>query len=108
MADPAWFISYIGAATGAVGVSIAIYLQLISQKHCPPQYVLFYLTLGSGLILAHVNGHMIEGLPTTALRLLGYLVLIAVQVGSALHIYRRLDTEHSRPTIEKFISSRHN
>lgn len=104
MIDPVWFISYVGAATGAVGVVIAIYLQLISQKHCPPQYVVFYLALGSGLILSHVNGLIVGEIPVNILRLAGYLILIVVQIASAGYIYQRLDRESPDPTLENLTS----
>lgn len=100
MIETAWFLNYLGTVTGAIGVLIAIYLQLISPKHCPPQYVMFYLTVGSGLMLIHINGALVSDLTATILRLAGYTVLMAVQVGSAYYIYQKLDKEDSVETLE--------
>lgn len=107
MTTAALALNYIGAVTGAVGVLIAIYLQLISQKRCPPKYVLFYLTLGSGLMLSHTSGVYLGDLAMVSLRLTGYMFLIAVQIGSAYYIYQKLDGEESLISLEQMVSVKH-
>lgn len=104
MIESVWLLNYIGMVTGGVGVIIAIYLQLISPKHCPPQYVVFYLVVGTGLMLIHLNGALMSSVTAIVLRLAGYTILIAIQVGSAYHIYQRMDNQSSTESLEEIIS----
>ena len=52
--EPAYLAGALGMVSGVLGVSVAIYLQLLAADHCPPVYVGGFFVFGSALILMNV------------------------------------------------------
>jgi len=97
----------LGALTGVVGVSIAIWLQLISPKKCPARYVLVFFVFGSVFLLMNAGAIGVPGRPATLLGLIGAIVALVAEVVGAVYVYRRYgieDTTHE--AIEAFLQDR--
>lgn len=52
--NPTYLAGALGMTAGFVGVAAAIYLQLLADGHCPPEYVVVFFVVGSALLLMNV------------------------------------------------------
>lgn len=80
----------IGLLVGFIGVSIAIYLQLIQQNPCPPKYVLGFFVFG--VLMIFINGRAVITDMTIAiiLQTIGYILLAIMEIYTAYIIRKRI------------------
>lgn len=91
----------LGALTGVLGVSIALYLQLISNRQVKPRYVVGFYLLGTGLLLLHLRPLPAFGPTASAVgRLLGLTIILAGELAAFHHVYRVSDVQTPREVAE--------
>ena len=94
----------LGAFVGVVGVSIAVWLQLVSAKAAPARYVIGFYLFGATFLLTNAGALGVPPHPANILGLLGVLVALAVEVAAAVFVYRRYGNEETtRETVEAMI-----
>lgn len=86
----AHWVDWLGLLAGVIGVSIAIWLQLITQRRCKPRYVFGFFILGSTLILMNLGPVFPEKNGVVLGKFVAYIVLIGAQFKVAHEVY-----EHS-------------
>lgn len=90
--EPAVFASLVGISAGFLGVTVAIYLQLIAGNRCPPKYVMAFFLLGSGMILANFsvlsNPNMFVG---AWVPVVGNIVILLLEVIAFRHVTKEVD-----------------
>ena len=81
-------ITILGAFVGVVGISIAIWLQMIAPRRCRPRHVLAFFGFGSIFLLTNADAVGVEGpiIPLSAV--LGLLIALAFEVLGAVYVYR--------------------
>ena len=90
------FVDYIGLFGGVLGVSIAVYLQLISKEQVPWLFVAAFLTLGMALI--GITTDVILGRQiAAAARAFAYVMLIGAEL-YALRIVLRYVRQKTTPS----------
>jgi hypothetical protein len=87
----------LGALVGVVGISIAIWLQLISRKRTPPRYVAMFFVFGSVFLLMNTGALDAPARPANLLGLLGVLLALIFECGAAVHVWRRYSVEGDSP-----------
>lgn len=87
-------IELLGALTGALGVIIAIYLQLIVSRYCPPRYVTVFLVFGISMIMMHSGPFNLLPEITATLRIIAYSLLIILQLSSTYYIWKNLECDN--------------
>lgn len=93
MTEHLW-LELIGALIGAIGVSISIYLQLITRKHCPKKYVIIFLVFGITMIMIHSNPFLASTNNMITIRIIGYTILAVMEIGAAYMVWKRLHLEN--------------
>lgn len=93
LAQPHW-IELIGALIGTLGITIAIYLQLITRKDCPPRYVILFLVFGIAMIMMHSGPLVATREEMTFLQITAYMILAILEIGTAYYVWKRLDLDH--------------
>lgn len=76
--SPHW-LDAVGFAAGAVGVCIAVWLQMVAPRRVRARYVAGFLVLGGCLMLVNLRLVWPEPVAATSARLLAYSVLIVGQ-----------------------------
>lgn len=73
---------------GVLGVIIAVWLQLVRTRRCPPEYIFLFMGLGSGLMLVNhsAGGWSIAG--SAWLPLLGNVLLMLTEVVAFRRVLR--------------------
>lgn len=90
---PHW-IELMGALIGALGIMIAIYLQLITQKDCPPRYVILFLSFGITMTMVHSGPFISSNDEIVFLQITGYILLAVIELVTAYYVWRRLDLDN--------------
>lgn len=101
------FTHFMGAIVGVLGVSIAIYLQLITSKHCPIKYIVLFLVFGITMIMINSGPFIASSQQLLILQFIAYLILAIIEIGTAYFIWRTLDLEN--PVLEvhnEFVSDK--
>ena len=83
---PHW-VDLLGLLAGSVGVSIAIWLQMITPRVVKARYILGFLTLGCSLMLINLEPLIPNTDAVLAARVLAYLTLVAAQAYLAYHVW---------------------
>lgn len=95
-------VDALGLIAGAIGVSTAIWLQLVTRRRCPPRYVVSFLILGTSLIMLNL-----EPVWPTAdngiyySRIAAYVMLIVGQVALGIHVWRESPVEMPHETMSR-------
>lgn len=71
---------FLGQVAGWLGVSIAVYLQLMAKERCRARYVWGFFLVGTALIIAHLGLFDLPWYFAGWVPAIGYLLLIAVQI----------------------------
>jgi len=92
--DPG-FASAVGVFAGVVGVSIAVYLQLMSSRSTPWPYVVGFFVGGCVLILVNPGSWLAGSFEAFAdeLRLVGAVVALVAELGIAIHVFQEYRVE---------------
>lgn len=94
----------LGAFVGVVGVSIAVWLQLISAKQAPARHVLGFFAFGAVFLLTNVAAVGVPTDPANLLGLFGVLVALVGECAAGIHVYRRYsDEDTTREAVESFL-----
>lgn len=99
-------VDFIGSMVGWLGVSIAVYLQLISNKDCPPKYVVIFGLFGISMIFIHSSIYFQDTTTYVTLQITAYLILAILEIVGGYRIYKNLDVKSSRDWLEEVISPR--
>jgi len=100
--DPnASLASVVGATAGFFGVAMAIYLQLLVPQRCPPEYVMLFFGIGSGMIAANYGFFGID--------LYGYGDLLPVIgnlaiLGAEVYLFNWVAKQADAPCIRDFLA----
>lgn len=90
--EPAMLASVVGMFAGFLGVSAAIYLQMIAGNRCPPKYVLAFFLLGSGMILANFSALSTPGILLGAwVPVVGNAAILFLEVWAIRHVTKEVD-----------------
>ena len=89
---PHW-VSMLGMASGAFGVSIAVWLQLVARRHVDPVYVLSFLGCGSTLILLNADAVWGSAAGAIFLRAAVYCSLLMVEAYLGYRVWRESPEE---------------
>jgi len=84
---PKW-VSAVGMASGALGVSIAIWLQLVTRRRVDPVYVLSFLGCGVTLVLLNLDAVWGDAAGATIVRGAVYLALLGVEAYLGYRVWR--------------------
>lgn len=87
------FVDILGALVGGIGVSLAIYFQLIARRSCPSRYVLAFFVFGSTILLLSGEAFYLRDAVASALAVLGALLALVAEVAFAGYVWRRIRTE---------------
>jgi len=92
MTDSLVVLHLLGSLTGAVGVSVAIYLQFITRRACPPGYVAMFFAFGASIITLNASTIVvIPDIVAAAVRLVAYAVIVSIELIAAHWVYEQLD-----------------
>lgn len=80
-----------GTAAGALGVGVAVYLQLIAPNRVPVWYVAAFFLFGAFMLVDHPGGVGLLEPTATLVRLAATVAALAVETGGALYVLRHLD-----------------
>lgn len=86
-------INFIGGLVGVLGITIAIYLQLITDKICPPRYVILFLIFGVSMIMIN-SSLFINSAELLVLQFFAYVILALLELGTAYMIWIKLDLKN--------------
>lgn len=90
--EPSYLSSYVGLLAGFLGVSVAVYLQMVAGSRCPPQYVAAFFLLGSGLILANFAALRFPvGLVSEWLPVVGNAVILLMELWGFRHVLQKIE-----------------
>lgn len=90
--EPAMLAAVVGMFAGFLGVTTAVYLQLIAGDRCPPKYVMAFFLLGSGMILANFSVLSAPGiLPGAWVPVVGNAVILLLEVWAIRHVTKEVD-----------------
>lgn len=78
--DPASVATTVGMLAGVLGVGIAVWLQMVATRKCPPKYVVLFFGFGAGLMLVNYNAATITVVGGSWLPLIGNVCLILTEV----------------------------
>jgi drug/metabolite transporter (DMT)-like permease len=89
----------LGAFVGVVGVSIAVWLQMVSAKRTPARYVAGFFVFGSIFLLTNSGAVGVPTEPANLLGLLGVLAALVAECGAAVFVHRRFGTDDRTPEL---------
>jgi bacteriorhodopsin len=87
----------LGALVGVVGISIAVWLQLVSRKRTPARYVFAFFAFGAVFLLTNAGALNAPARPASLFGLLGVLVALVFECGAAVFVWRRYSVEGDSP-----------
>lgn len=98
---PAVIAGLVGMVAGVVGVSFAVYLQLLSPEKCPPRYVFEFFTLGSALIL--INFAVLDtgiGVVGEWLPVLGNTIILLLELWALHYVLQEIEIKPPQPVYD--------
>ena len=96
---PHW-VDTLGLVAGGLGVSIAVWLQLVTPRRIRSRYVTAFLALGSALILINL-GPVVEGpFLVVAARTAAYISLIVAQTYLGYRVWSKAEVHPIEDTRE--------
>ncbi|QPL12252.1 putative membrane protein [Halorubrum phage Hardycor1] len=100
-------VSILGAFVGVVGISIALWLQMVAPRKCHPRHVLAFFGFGSIFLLTNADAIALTGPIVPASAALGLLVALVFEVAGAWYIYRnfsepRNETDYVERVVDRF------
>lgn len=106
--EPAYLAGALGMTAGVLGVSVAIYLQLLAKDYCPPIYVAEFFVFGSGLILLNAA---IVNQPLAVfgdwLPVLGNSLLLLGELYGIRYVSRKISLQQCVPDLGASPDERH-
>lgn len=92
---------FLGQMAGWLGVTIAVYLQLISPRRCKLEYVIGFYLSGLALILVHIGVFHIIVLDGW-LPAIGYVIIIVLYLYAAYWVHRHADLPGPREVLKEY------
>lgn len=92
MIDPLT-IKFVGAISGCIGVSIAIYLQTMTKRRCDPKWITAYLVSGLVLLLLNVQAASPGAKVVIGAELAAYAIVIAAELIGFMKILKDMEKE---------------
>lgn len=78
----------LGALAGVLGVSIALYLQLVSGRRVKARFVLGFYLVGVVFLLMHLRPLSIGPTASAVGRAFGLTIVLAAELVAFYHVYR--------------------
>jgi len=92
MTDVPTVIEALGALTGAVSISLAVFFQLISPRSCPFRYVAAFFIYGIIILLFFSTVFYFPAPVESALALVGIILSFGAEFFAAKYVYDRIPT----------------
>lgn len=87
-------LDLLGAVGGALGLCIAIYLQLVTRRKVPVRYVLAFFVVGSLLLSLHAEAFpSLEPALVLSLRAVAIVGAILLELGGAWYVWKHAEVE---------------
>lgn len=90
-----WF----GTVSGLIGICIAIYLQMLTQKRINPSYVFGFYLLGCILILMNTGAYLTGNNTIQWLRLIGVSMLTLGELWAGFWVFKHSDIPNPRKSL---------
>lgn len=98
------FVTLLGALVGVVGVSIAIWLQLIARRRCPWYWVAGFFTFGSFMLLLNSGVFGLGSPTTTALAAFTLVAALAAELAGAAYVYRHYSRPRTETAVDEYLA----
>lgn len=79
--------SWLGQFAGALGVSIAIWLQAITPRHIPARYTAGFFLLGCAMFMLHTK--KVWFMEATMINAIGVFIIIGLELFYANIVYKK-------------------
>lgn len=96
-------IQVIGAMSGALSISIAVFLQMLSSRKCHPKYVAGFLLLGSFLILLNTRPFVESAILAIYIEATAYIFIMAAELYIAKKVYAQSEIEDGFESLETYL-----
>lgn len=97
-------LTILGALVGVVGVSIAVWLQLIARRRCPWYWVAGFFAFGSFMLLLNSGVFGLAALTTTALASFALLAALVAELAGAFYVYRHYSRPRTETAVEQYLA----
>jgi len=99
-------LTLLGAFVGVVGVSIAIWLQMVARRRCPARHVTAFFAFGSFMLLLNTAVFGVEGGVEPYVAGVALLSALVVEIAGAIHVYRTYSSERPEYRIVEYLRER--
>jgi hypothetical protein len=94
-------VDFVGMFTGAVGVSIAVYLRAVCQRKIDDRYIAAFAILGLGAAMIASEPLHGDFIVVSWLRGLGYVVILSLELFAAWQIYDAFEIQEPTEAISE-------
>lgn len=103
MANTHIIVSFLGALVGVLGISIAIWLQMIARRRTPAKYTLAFFAFGSLFLALNTRVFQVPERPASTIAGVALLLTLVVEVYAAAWVYGHYSSDaHSPEGMERY------
>lgn len=90
MMETETLVRLLGAFTGFLSLSLAIYFQMVMERRCPKKYIVGFGVAGMILLMLNIEAFGVERTSALTLEVLFYLFIIGIELYGGYKINKRL------------------